>query len=262
MVRQSVTRSLERLRTSYLDVVFCHDVEHVTDGDVIGAVGELFEFVRQGKVRYIGISSYRIDLLAQLAQAVREQCGKPVDVIQNWGQLTLQNSKLESEGLKLFKDAGVSCVCNSSPLAIGLLRQGGVPVGRLGDFHPAPEGLRKVSQDIADYVASQGESLAALALRFSLWRAQMTSHESFRMCTITGISTIPELTENIKTAGKILTSESGNAGDLVNSLLDEEQVKKDQALFDRAHDMFGDWIDYGFTVPEKGWSRELKRVVS
>lgn len=167
-VRQSVARLLQRLRTSYLDVVFCHDVEAVTDVNVLGAVGVLLEFVRQGKVRYIRLSSYRVNLLAHLARLVCERYGRPVDVIQNWGQLNLHNSRLELEGLKAFKDAGVFCVCNSSPLVIGLLRQGGVPVGKFGDFHPAPARLRKVAQDAAEYIATQGESLAALALRYSL----------------------------------------------------------------------------------------------
>ena len=131
-VRKSVLRSLERLRTSYLDVVFCHDIEAVTDEDVLGAVGELLELVQEGKIRHIGLSSYRIDLLSRRALQVRQRFGRPLDVIQNWGQLTLQNSRLESEGLKAFKEAGVGCICSSSPLTIGLLRKGGVQQGKLG----------------------------------------------------------------------------------------------------------------------------------
>jgi D-arabinose 1-dehydrogenase len=65
-IRQSVERSLHRLRTSYLDVVFCHDVEFVTDEDTLTAVGELLNLVAQGKVRYVGLSSYRIDILARV----------------------------------------------------------------------------------------------------------------------------------------------------------------------------------------------------
>lgn len=65
-------RSLERLRTSYLDVVFWHDIEVVTDEDVVGSVGELLEFVRRRKFRYIGLSSYRINLLSSRAILVLE----------------------------------------------------------------------------------------------------------------------------------------------------------------------------------------------
>lgn len=222
-VRQSVLRSLERLRTSYLDVIFCHDIEYVTDEDVLNAVGELLELVQRGIVRHIGLSSYRIDLLSSRAALVRERYGRPVDVVQNWGQLTLQNSRLETEGFQALRSAGVSCVCNSSPLAIGLLRHGGVPLGKHGDFHPAPRELREAAQDAAEHVAAQGENLAALALRYALWRAREASHNSFTVCTITGITTIDDLTKNIGSAAKILKN-----GDLKqeNVLfgLDEERV--------------------------------------
>ena len=261
-VQQSVNRSLQRLRTSYLDVVFCHDIEFVTDEDTLGAIGELLSFVRQGKVRYIGLSSYRIDILSRRAALVRERYGRPLDVVQNWAQMTLQNSRLELEGLKAFEDEGVSCVCNASPLAIGLLRSGGVPQGRQGDFHPAPQGLRKAAKDVAEYMTARGESLAALSLRYALWRAQEASHGSFRVCTITGISTISDLTENVETARKILASRSGTqSGDLANVTVDVVQVKQDQPLFDKAQAILGEWMNYGFTSPPKGWNTQLKRMV-
>lgn len=44
-VRYSAQRSLERFKTSYLDVVFCRDIEYVTDEDAATAVGVLWEFV-------------------------------------------------------------------------------------------------------------------------------------------------------------------------------------------------------------------------
>ena len=55
-VRKSVERSCERLGTEVLDVVYCHDVEFVTTEEALGAVGELFKFKDEGKVRYVGIS--------------------------------------------------------------------------------------------------------------------------------------------------------------------------------------------------------------
>jgi aryl-alcohol dehydrogenase-like predicted oxidoreductase len=254
-VRQSVTRSLERLQTSYIDVVFCHDIEAVTDDDVLAAVGELLEFVRQGKVKYIGLSSYRIDLLARRASLSRELYGRPVDVVQSWGQLTLQNSRLEIEGLEAFKNAGVTCICSSSPLAIGLLRQGGVPQGKLGDFHPAPEGLRRAVQEVADYTDSQGQSLAPLALRYALWRAYEASQRSVRVSTLIGVSTLPELIQNVTTARDLLQ------GDLAYPSLNKRQLKIDEPLVKMARNILGDWVNWSFTIPAKGWSPELKRMI-
>ena len=240
-VRASVERSLERLGTSYLDVVFCHDIEAVADEDVLGAVGVLLEFVKLGKIRFIGLSSYRIDLLARRARLVRERYDRPVDVVQNWGQLTLQNSLLVQEGLDAFKAAGISCVCSSSPLCIGLLRQGGVPQGKLGDFHPAPEGLRGAVKEVAEYVDTQGESLARLALQYALRKANEASHDSVQVRTIIGVSSLAELIENLGTARKILE------GDLANPVINAAQARQDNLLVARAHEILGDWVNWTFT---------------
>ncbi|KAJ5682025.1 uncharacterized protein N7477_001965 [Penicillium maclennaniae] len=137
-VEYSVRRSLQRLQTSYLDVVFCHDVEFVTEGEVIGALEVLYKLVAQGLIRYVGISGYRLDILVMLCRAARLCYGRPLDIVQCWAQLTLQNTRLlsDDEGLQALRNEGVSCICNSSPLAIGLLRSGGVPQGSQGRFPP------------------------------------------------------------------------------------------------------------------------------
>lgn len=253
-VRKSVMSSLEKLGTPYLDVVFCHDIEFVTDQDTMDAVGCLLDLVEEGRIKYIGLSSYRIDILAHRARLVREKYKRPVDVIQNWGQLTLQNSRLESEGIQAFQDAGVSCVCASSPLAIGLLRKGGVPVGKLGDFHGAPAALRQAAQDAATWTETQGVSLAALALRYSVWRAYENSHSAFGVRTITGVSSIAEIRENVHAAREVLEGGFGDPG------LNKEQVSKDGHLVAQTRNILGDWVDWCFTTPGEGWSQELKRV--
>lgn len=254
-VRASVLRSLDRLGASVLDVVFCHDIESVTDEDTMDAIGVLLEFVQQGKVKYIGLSSYRIDILAHRARLVREKFGRPVDVIQNWAQLTVQNSRLETEGLQALKDAGVSCVCTSSPLAIGLLRKGGVPLGKLGDAHPAPTGLRAVSQEAAEWVETQGDTLAATALRYTMWRAHENSDAAFCVRTITGISSVDEVNENVGAAKMIF------GANLAHPVLDSAQVDKDRLLFKAVRGILGTWIDWCFTCPPDGWSQEEKRFV-
>lgn len=176
--------------------------------------------------------------------------------------MNLQNGRLEKDGLKKFEEAGVTCVLNASPLNIGLLRNGGVPIGKLGDFHPAPQGLRKRVQDVADYIASRGENLAAVALRYALWRCQEMSHDLFRVCTITGISNISDLTENVETALKILKPREGSSRILSDVSLDLDQLRKDKPLFEEAQAIFGEWMEYGFTSPDPRWSIKLKRMMS
>ncbi|KAL2866189.1 Aldo/keto reductase family-domain-containing protein [Aspergillus lucknowensis] len=251
-IRYSVSRSLQRLRTSHLDVVFCHDIEFVPEEDALQAIGVLLEMAAAGKIRYIGISGYPIGVLARVACRAREIYGRPLDVIQNWAQMTLQNDRLEQEGLQAFKDAGVSCVCSSSPLGTGLLRDQGVPVGRLGDWHPAPEGLRKAAQSAATYVASHGESLASLALRYALRRAQYSSTPDFRVGTIVGATTVTEVEQNVSAALRVLRQEGRKwewnlNGDLETRAAGEKAMDSDTRLFAGVQQLLGEWRNYSFS---------------
>ncbi|KKK18901.1 hypothetical protein P175DRAFT_0500883 [Aspergillus ochraceoroseus IBT 24754] len=262
-IRYSISRSLQRLRTGYLDVVFCHDIEFVPEEQVVEVIGVLLEMVATGAVRYIGVSGYRIDVLSKVARRVRETYGRSLDVVQTWAQMTLQNDRLEREGLQAFKEAGVGSVCSSSPLAIGLLRDGGVPIGTLGDFHPAPPGLRKAAQDAALYVASQGDSLASLALRHALRRAQCVSTPGFRVSTIMGGTSVAEIENNIATSLQVLRIERGAwqwnpdgetaLGDAATS------AELDKGLCTEVQQILGEWMNYSFSVPGDNWDVQTGR---
>lgn len=263
-IRQSVARSLRRLRTDYLDVVFCHDVEFVPEEEVLQAVEVLLDLVRDGLIRYVGISGYRIDVLTRIAHQAKKRCGRPLDLVQNWSQLNLQNDRLIRDGLSELQAAGVACICSSSPLALGLLRSEGVPVGDLGDFHPAPPGLRHAAQKAADYVAERGESLAALALRYALWHAQQASTANTRVSTIIGISSIQELEDSFTTAGKILRrSEEGHWEWAVDSPSARGSNSKviDLRLCAAVQEILGPWRNYSFPIPGDGWDVAAKRPV-
>lgn len=266
-VRQSVLRSLQRLRTSYLDVVFCHDVEFVPEDEVLKAVGVLLDMVCEGRIKYVGISGYRIDVLTHIARRVHDEYSRPLDIVQNWAQMTLQNDCLAREGLVAFREAGVSCICNSSPLAIGLLRANGVPVGDLGDFHPAPPGLRLAAKEAAEYVAAHGESLVALALRHSIRRAQSESTTDFRIATIMGITSISELEDNLTTARQVLrvsneprwfwTADAGPSAEI-----EEQKLQEEENLCMSVQKILGPWFNYRFPSPGDGWDVATKRPVS
>jgi D-arabinose 1-dehydrogenase len=186
-----------------------------------------------------------------VGEGVLERHGRPIDVVQNWAQLTLQNTMLAQKGFERFRGAGVTCICNSSPLGSGLLRLKGVPLGALGDWHPAPLPLRAAAQDAAKWVEAQGESLAALAVRFSLAKAFRASRNGFRVSTIIGVGTMSELEESVSTTEVILgtlpDAVGQNLGGLAKYKLNEDVEGKDMVLSEHVQGMMGTWLGYGFS---------------
>ncbi|KAF2787892.1 hypothetical protein K505DRAFT_256745, partial [Melanomma pulvis-pyrius CBS 109.77] len=71
-------------------------------------------------------------------------------------------------GIQRLRNAGVSVVPNASPLGMGLLRRQGVPVGALGDFHPASRELRAAVRAASDFCDRHGEKLEVIAIRYAL----------------------------------------------------------------------------------------------
>lgn len=193
-VRYSVLRSLKRLHTHYLDVVYCHDVEFVSPAEVLAAVTELRRLRDEGVVRYVGISGYPVDVLCDLAEMIKQETGEGVDAVMSYCHCTIQNQKLvegftedepkpapailndHKEGdstkylppLVRFKRAGVSTVLNASMLGMGLLTTRGVDHGPQAAWHPSPPPLRKSCTDVAAAATAAGEKLERLAIRWSL----------------------------------------------------------------------------------------------
>lgn len=264
-IRSSINRSLERLKTSYLDVAFCHDVEYVSEEEVLEAVGVLLEFVEKKFIRYVGISGYPIEKLVRLANAIRAKYNRPLDAVQCWAQMTLQNTNLEKRGLSQLHSAGVDCIFNSSPLAIGLLCSGGVPLGSLGDWHPAPAGLREVSLQASDWVEEQGESLAAISLRYSVFQLLNAEKKSPGASTIFAVRSVEELEFNLQALESAFERESSSPDMKINhwksTVASPSQFKRDEPLFNGVREKLGEWIDFTFTSPESGWDIRLKKII-
>jgi len=249
-IRKSVRQSLERFNTSYLDVVFCHDVEFVSIEEAVEAVGTLFHLVQEGHVNYVGISGYNLDVLSRVAKLVFQTYGQPVDVVQTWAQLTIQNTRLESYGLPLLKAAGVKVVCASSPLAVGLLSSKGVPVGGLGDWHPAPEGLRLQAQQASRIIESQGESTADLALRYAIRKAVALSDPDIQISTISGVASLEEIVMNIDTAREVLGDDLKSHSSYKSVITNAHLEKQDSDRAQLVRDILGNWLDYDFSTQE------------
>lgn len=199
-IRYSVLRSLRRLRTPYLDLVYAHDVEWVSPPEVLAAVRELRRLRDEdGIIRYVGISGFPVDVLCDLAEMVRRETGEPLDAVMSFGNFTVQNRRLGAawlgddcnnnnredrpDPLTRLKQAGVDVVLNASMLGMGLLTSRGIPPdpnnnennnnnsdnsSPLAKWHPSPPGLRQACKQLAAIAARAGERLESVALRWSL----------------------------------------------------------------------------------------------
>lgn len=182
-VRFSVLRSCERLKTSYLDMLYLHDVEFVEEEKIWEALGELKKLKDEGIISNFGISGYPVEFLYQIAKECcnREEIG-PLDNILSYCNLNLQNLILESYYDKFMKDCHLKTLCNGSILAMSLLTK-----QETKSFHPCPEELKRRCADAAQYLDAEGEDIADLASKFSIarWRGKGP--------TVLGCSNVPEL---------------------------------------------------------------------
>ncbi|KAH8592485.1 Aldo/keto reductase family-domain-containing protein [Bisporella sp. PMI_857] len=263
--RFSVKRSLERLGTKWLDVVYCHDVEFVSPREVLGCIRELRRIRdEEGTVRYVGISGYPVPLLCELAELVLKETGEPLDAVQSYANFTLQNTTLETKGLERLRKAGVAAVPNASVLGMGLLRGRGVPVGGIGDFHPAGQGLRDIVQEAARFVEGKGERLEVVSIRWGLdtWSRDGASVGGLGGVGISvmGVSNLDELEETMKVWNSVLDGLPLKDGEVAKR--DREwsiaRRKEVEGYAEGIWKILGKWKDYTWASPEEGYVNARK----
>ncbi|KAL3477006.1 Aldo/keto reductase family-domain-containing protein [Aspergillus californicus] len=288
-VRKSVARSLARLHTDYLDVVYCHDVEFVSPREVLAAVRELRRIRdTEGTICYVGISGYPVDVLCTLAETILAETGEPLDVVMSYANFTLQNTRLLTQGLPRLLAAGVDVIPNASPLGMGLLRRKGVPIGSMGDFHPAPDALRAAIHDAAEWADTQGEKIEVVAIRFALesWMrngaaagalgpplarnpnsdpgfisvASMGTGERLGV-SVMGVSNVDELNETLRVWHSIVDGLE-NQDDTENDYLDAEEAgKKRPASIPSAPSAPAILTPSDGIITDRVWSRDRRRRI-
>ena len=239
----------------------------------------------EGTIKYIGISGYPVSVLCDLAELVLKETSEPLDCVMSYANFTLQNKRLKSEGLSRLKAAGVDVVPNASILGMGLLRSGGVPEGGLGDWHPAPEGLRTACRAVSTFCDSIDEKLEVVAIRWALetWLIEGESvgskgdpasglkwkHESIdEVCgrklgvSVMGVSNLNELDETIRVWRSILDGLEGSRetavqagrwkGDHEWSLKRRDEIR---AIAERVWEEFGRWQDFAWASPGEDYFR-------
>jgi len=286
-IRQSVARSLQRLHTSYVDVVYCHDVEYVSAAEVITAVRELRRLRdEEGTVHYVGISGYPLSTLCALAERILHETGEAVDAVQSYANMTLQNTRLVGEGVERLRAAGVDVVPSASVLGHGLLRADGLPENTLA-WHPAPVGLREAVRRAAAFCAERDERLEAVAIRYAVetwmvegsvvgslgdpaagveWEADTKVLNGGRKLgvTVMGVSTVAELEHTLAQWRSVLDGlENGQkvasqAGRWKRS--HEWSVyrrKAVQMLAEVVKEELGEWFNYVWESPPSGFVNQL-----
>jgi aryl-alcohol dehydrogenase-like predicted oxidoreductase len=288
-MRQSIQNSLSRLRTSYLDVVYCHDVEFVSTEEVFTAVAELRKIRDESRViKYIGISGYPVDVLCSLAEMILRRTREPLDAVMSYANFTLQNTSLELVGLPRLREAGVSVALNASLLGMGLLRHAGVPIGSQGDFHPSPIGLRNAIKEASDWCDSQNERIEDVAIRFALenWIRvgaplgsggelafgipQNREHEGDKLgVSVIGVSTIDELDKTIDVWRSILDARGHGEETALESDRDDDdhlrslsRQKRVQDLAQQIQRIMGSWVGYTWPSPGPDFVRRTSTSVS
>jgi L-glyceraldehyde 3-phosphate reductase len=189
----SLDQSLGRLGLDYVDIFYSHRFD--PDTPLEETLGALDAAVRQGKALYVGISSYDAAQTTKAA-AILRALGTPLLIHQP--SYSMLNRWIEPELLDTLGAEGIGCIC-FSPLAQGLLTDrylDGIPDGsrasRGDTLSPGKltDELLAALQALNEIAARRGQSLAQLALAWTLRDPRMTS-------TLVGASSVAQLEANV-----------------------------------------------------------------
>lgn len=165
-IKIAVEKSLKRLGIEVIDLYYAHRVDpNVPIEETVGAMAEL---VKEGKVRYLGLSEASVNSLRK-AHAVH-----PISALQS--EYSLLTREVENNVLPVCKELGISFV-PFSPLARGLMTNT-LDVSTLadGDFRKSlpryqeeyKDNNARLAQGFAEIAAGKNSSGAQLALAWVL----------------------------------------------------------------------------------------------
>jgi aryl-alcohol dehydrogenase-like predicted oxidoreductase len=165
-MRQAVEKSLSRLKVETIDLYYAHRVDpQVPVEDTVGAMAEL---VKEGKVRFLGLSECSPEDLRK-AHAVH-----PITAVQS--EYSVLTRDVEQEILPLTKEWGIAFV-PFAPLGRGLITNTlNMDTLAPNDFRSRiprysgkyRENNEKLSQAFADFAAGKNITAAQLALAWVL----------------------------------------------------------------------------------------------
>lgn len=178
-VASSVEESLRRLQTDHLDLLIVHDVEFGDERQVVEeTLPAALALKQQGKVKHIGISGLPVRYLRKLAAQTE------LDAILSYAHYSLLNTELDDVLAGFCAEREIGLI-NASPLALGLLTEGGPQ-----PWHRADPEVLAMGPRIAALCREHGQDIAQVALRFSLDFAGVSS-------TLVGMNNVREVEANL-----------------------------------------------------------------
>ncbi|MFD5829109.1 aldo/keto reductase [Lentzea sp. NPDC060358] len=196
-VLDAVEASLRRLGTDHIDLYQVHATDAVTPLEE--TLRTLDDLVRQGKVRYVGVSNWQAWRIAK-ALGIGERLGlAPLNTVQAYYSVAGRDA--EREILPLLREEGLGMLV-WSPLAGGLLS------GKFSRDNQSPEGARRSEFDfpvvdrdrvwavldvLRPIAEAHGCSPARIALAWLLARSEVTS-------VLVGARRLAQLEDNLAAA--------------------------------------------------------------
>ncbi|WP_293310835.1 aldo/keto reductase [Pedobacter sp. UBA5917] len=165
-MKKAVEDSLRRLQTDVIDLYYAHRIDpNVPVEEMVGAMADL---VKEGKVRYLGLSE------ASANSVRRAHAIHPISALQS--EYSLLTREVEAEILPVCKELGISFI-PFSPLARGLVTNTlDVSTLKDGDFRKSlprfqeehAENNRGLTQEFAELASGKNCSAAQLAIAWVL----------------------------------------------------------------------------------------------
>lgn len=207
-LHRQLDASLNRLGTSYLDILYIHRWDDRTPVDKF--MRTLAEFVDDGRVLYLGTSTKTPNAwrVAMANERARRRGWEPFTVAQP--RYNLVNRAIEGNYLEMCREYGIAVV-PWSPLAEGFLtgkyeRSADPPAGSRGatDRRFAERYLESDAFDVLDSVRSVAESVVASPTQVAL--AWLLAHGDVT-APIVGARTPDQLEENVDACSVSLTAD-------------------------------------------------------
>ncbi|MCU1740600.1 MULTISPECIES: aldo/keto reductase [unclassified Pseudomonas] len=174
-IMQSVEASLKRLGTDYIDVLYFHRA--LTDAPMEEGIRAVGDLIRQGKIRYYGVSNFHGWRIAEMVR-IADQLGIERPVVSQ-PLYNIVNRTAEVEQLPVASNYGLGVV-PYSPLARGVLSgkyapdtpppadtRAGRGDKRIQQTEWRPESL-EIAQTIARHAVERGTTSIAFAIAWVL----------------------------------------------------------------------------------------------